>query len=124
MYVGQVKVREEELHAYGTDSLCDDQTKLDVIPRDRRAVFPWINGWVPVKTHGGVPPIDPGKLRDSQGGVERTVACLECLLSHLLHSTPLSGTITSFESSVGFFACLNARQPSAQLGEFLHHRFK
>ena len=38
MYVGHDKVREEEFHAYGTDSLCDDQTKLDVIPRDHRAV--------------------------------------------------------------------------------------
>ncbi len=116
MYVGQVKVREEELHAYGTDSLCDDQTKLDVIPRDQRAVFLGINGWVPVKTHGGVPSFHPCKLRDGQGGVERTVACLECFLSHLLDSTLLPGTIKSFESSVGVFVCLNARQPSAQLG--------
>ena len=93
MYVGEGNVGEEEFHAYGTDSLCHDQSILDVIPRDHRVVFPWTYGWVSVKTHDGVPPMDPGKLGGSQGGVERTPVCLECLHCHLLYNTPLTGTI-------------------------------
>ncbi len=116
MYAGQTKVGEEQFAAYGTDSLGDHQTKLDVISRDQRAVFPWVYWLVTVETHGFVPAFHPRKLGDGPGGVERAVACLESLFSHPLHSTPLSGTISSFESMVGVFVCLNARQPSAQLG--------
>ena len=64
VYVREGKVIEETLHADGTDSLCDNQSKLDVIPRDQGAVAPWFHGRVTVKVHRGVPSMDPYKLSD------------------------------------------------------------
>ena len=103
VYVGEGKAGEEEFRAHGTDSLCYDQAILDVVPHDHHAVGQWSDSRVTVSAHGCVPPSDPGKLGDGQGGLQRTVRHSTDIMSVVCEDRLLP-TLTSVQNEIYYIS--------------------